>query len=85
MLVGYLCYFGTAILLSTGGIMSVVLGIELLLMFAFWTTDMIVAFKWLFCLRSAFAISIVITVFAAMSDFKGVKLDVNETVKAIWK
>jgi hypothetical protein len=85
MLVGYLCYFGIAILLVTGGIMSVVLGIELLLMLAFWTTDMIVAFNWLFCLRTAIALSIVLTVSATMSDFKGVKSDVEKTVKTIWK
>jgi hypothetical protein len=85
MLAGYLCYFSIAMLLVTGGIMSVVLSIELMIMFTFWTTDMIVAFNWLFCLRAAIALGIVITVSAAMSDFKGVKSDVEKTVKAIWK
>ena len=85
LLVGFMCYFGIAISLVAGGIMSLVLGIQLMVMFAFWTTDMIVAFNWLFCLRAAFAISVAITVSAAMSDFKGIKSDVEKTVKAIWK
>jgi hypothetical protein len=85
LLVGFMCYFGIAISLVAGGIMSLVLGIQLMVMFAFWTTDMIVAFNWLFCLRAAIAISIVISVSSAMSDFKGIKSDVEKTVKAIWK
>jgi hypothetical protein len=85
LLVGFMCYFGIAISLVAGGIMSVVLGIELMIMFAFWTTDMIVALNWAFCLRAAIAIATAITVSAAMSDFKGIKSDVEKTVKAIWK
>jgi hypothetical protein len=85
MLVGYLYIFAVGIVCVTVGIMSVVLSIELMMMFAFWTTDMIVAFNWLFCLRAAIALSIAINVCAAMSDLKSVKLDAEKTVRAIWK